>query len=43
MTLTAIALANITYDSVALSACALFVLCLGYVVMYGRMVKHRWF
>jgi len=42
MTLTAIALASLTYTSAWLSAMAFIGLCLGYVSIYARMVRHHW-
>lgn len=42
MTLTAIILANMLYASVVWSAAALVGLCLGYVAIYARMVRHHW-
>jgi UDP-N-acetylmuramyl pentapeptide phosphotransferase/UDP-N-acetylglucosamine-1-phosphate transferase len=42
MTLTAIALASLTYTSAWLSAMAFVGLCLGYVSIYARMVRHHW-
>jgi len=42
MTLTAIAMANLTHDHAALSAIAFVVLGLGYVAIYARMVRHHW-
>lgn len=42
MTLLAGLVANLTYDSVPLSMASLAVLVFGYVVIYIRMVRHRW-
>jgi hypothetical protein len=42
MTLTAIALANLTCTSVAWSVAAFVGLGLGYVAIYGRMVRYHW-
>jgi UDP-N-acetylmuramyl pentapeptide phosphotransferase/UDP-N-acetylglucosamine-1-phosphate transferase len=42
MTLMAIVLANLSYESVGLSAVAFVGLGLGYVAIYARMVRHRW-
>lgn len=42
MTLTAIVLASLTYTSAWLSAVAFVGLCLGYVSIYARMVRHHW-
>jgi UDP-N-acetylmuramyl pentapeptide phosphotransferase/UDP-N-acetylglucosamine-1-phosphate transferase len=42
MTLTAVVLASITYVSLNWSVAAFVGLSLGYVVIYVRMVKHRW-
>lgn len=42
MTFTAIVLANMLHDSVLWSAAALMGLCLGYVAIYARMVRHHW-
>ena len=43
MTLTAIVLARLTYASIIWSVAAFVVLALGYVVIYARMIKHRWY
>ncbi len=43
MTLTAIVLASETQASVLVSALAFVALCLGYVSLYARMVRHRWY
>jgi len=43
MTLTAIVLASETQASVLGSALAFVALCLGYVSLYARMVRHRWY
>ena len=42
MTLTAVAIANLTFSSIWLSIAAFVVLGLGYVAIYGRMVRYRW-
>ena len=42
MTLTAVAIANLTFASIWLSITAFVVLGLGYVAIYGRMVRYRW-
>jgi UDP-N-acetylmuramyl pentapeptide phosphotransferase/UDP-N-acetylglucosamine-1-phosphate transferase len=42
MTLSAIALASFTYSSTILSMVVFFVLALGYVAIYARMVRHQW-
>ena len=42
MTLAAIGVANLTYASVWVSIAALMVLSMGYVAIYGRMVRYRW-
>jgi UDP-N-acetylmuramyl pentapeptide phosphotransferase/UDP-N-acetylglucosamine-1-phosphate transferase len=43
MTLMAIFLAGLTYSSVTWSVAAFLVLAVGYVSVYARMVKHRWY
>lgn len=43
MTLFAGILANITYNSVLLSATGFFLLVMGYIFFYARMVKHKWY
>ncbi len=43
MTLTAVLLANLTFDSQGKSVVALLLLLVGYVVLYLRMARHRWF
>lgn len=43
MTLTAIVLANLTHASPGWSVAAFVGLALGYVAIYARMVKHRWY
>ncbi len=42
MTLTAVCLACLTYNSVTLSLLGSVVLGLGYVAIYARMVRHHW-
>ncbi len=42
MSLLAIVLANLTYESTPASALLLICLCLGYVAIYARMVRHHW-
>jgi UDP-N-acetylmuramyl pentapeptide phosphotransferase/UDP-N-acetylglucosamine-1-phosphate transferase len=42
MTLVAGLVANLTYNSVPLSALAFVLLVLGYIAMYARMVRHHW-
>ena len=42
MTITAVLIANLTYDSVLLSMVGFVVLGLGYVAIYARMVRHHW-
>jgi UDP-N-acetylmuramyl pentapeptide phosphotransferase/UDP-N-acetylglucosamine-1-phosphate transferase len=42
MTVTAVVVANLVYDSVWLSAAAFVALALGYVAIYARMVRHHW-
>ena len=42
MTLTAVVLANFTYASKTASTLSYVVLCLGYVAIYARMVRHHW-
>ncbi|PUE27535.1 glycosyltransferase [Limnohabitans sp. Jir72] len=42
MTVSAIVLANIVHASVSLSALTFVCLCLGYIGIYARMVRHRW-
>ncbi len=42
MSLLAIVLANLTYESTPASAMLLICLCLGYVAIYARMVRHHW-
>jgi hypothetical protein len=40
--LTAVVLANFTYASKTASTLSYVVLCLGYVAIYARMVRHHW-
>lgn len=42
MTMTAVVLASLTYDSVLASALLLLALSLGYIAIYARMVTHHW-
>jgi UDP-N-acetylmuramyl pentapeptide phosphotransferase/UDP-N-acetylglucosamine-1-phosphate transferase len=42
MTLSAVAIANLTFANVWLSVIAFVSLALGYVAIYGRMVRYRW-
>ena len=42
MTLTAVFIALLTYDSVVLSILGFVGLALGYVAIYARMVRHHW-
>ncbi|WP_081499419.1 glycosyltransferase [Limnohabitans sp. Rim47] len=42
MTLTAVVLANFTYASKTVSTLMYVGLCLGYVAIYARMVRHHW-
>jgi UDP-N-acetylmuramyl pentapeptide phosphotransferase/UDP-N-acetylglucosamine-1-phosphate transferase len=42
MTLTAVFMANLTYNSISLSLLGFVVLGLGYVAIYARMVRHHW-
>ncbi len=42
MTLTAVFMANLTYNSISLSLLGFVVLGLGYVAIYAKMVRHYW-
>jgi UDP-N-acetylmuramyl pentapeptide phosphotransferase/UDP-N-acetylglucosamine-1-phosphate transferase len=42
MTLTSAVIGNFFYESLSLSIAAFFVLGLGYVAIYARMVRHHW-
>ena len=42
MTVTAVILANLSHNSDLLAPLFFVVLCLGYVAIYARMVRHHW-
>ena len=42
LNLTAVSLASLSHNSGLLAALLFVVLCLGYVAIYARMVRHHW-